>query len=106
MHRRQTSRVRDFWIYQRRFTPDMWALHVIVTKFSGTIYCYSFDIEMFADFIPRNSHYDGTCSGKVFATPDEFVQCIHDLCVKYGQLFTDEDNDQLVHEYMNIIQSF
>ena len=97
------TRTRDFWIYQKRLCPDMWALHIVVDTDSRKSPMRTFDVCMYADFIPKAAHSDSRLYRKCYAGPEEFADDIGMLCRAYGQEFTDDDYDQCIKEFIGIL---
>lgn len=100
---KMTRRAKEFWIYQKRLCPDMWALDVCVETDHKRKPIREWDVCMFAEFIPRSSKSDSSIWHRQYSSPEEFADDIAALCHKYGQEFTDSDKDQLIGEFVNIL---
>ena len=93
--------IKDYWIYQRRYTETPWAIYVVKEYDKRKPDATSLDITLYSEDIPLDTHSRSFIDIK-HSRIDDYV---HDIALKLGEFanVTLEDRQQLRDELEDIL---
>ena len=97
-------RTREFWLYQSRNVQKPFAVHNVVTcnRAKSIPEAYRFDCYIYHDDIP-GTHCDCSIRQRSYGSGDDYAYDVIKVLNGYGIDTTDQDVQELIREWMNII---